>query len=189
MRIVSCTGDRTKETIKFREYTFPDGNPEEWRGFTIFGELLPDGKLDPAALDLLGKARKIADETDDKAQLLLIGNSLVETARAYFANGADRVFVYDDPSLKDHDAERYAAVLWQFIDNYKPAALYFIQTPSGEILSSRIIDRLRTVMPFDGETTVTEEIPAAASPDPSRRGELVICEIPYVYSGWMDITS
>ena len=178
MRIVLCTSSNIKETINYREYLFPDGNPEEWRGITIFGELLPDGTLDPAALDLLGKAREIADETDDKAQLLLIGDGLVETARAYFANGADRVFVYDDPALKEYDDEQYAAVLWHFVDNYKPAALYIIQTPCGESLSYDIIKQVKTVMPFDGETTVTEESPAAAAPDSSRRGELVICEIP-----------
>ena len=178
MRIVICTSSNIKETINYREYLFPDGNPEEWRGVTIFGELLPDGTPDPAALDLLGKARKTADETDDKAQLLLIGDGLVETARAYFANGADRVFVYDDPALKEYDDEQYAAVLWHFVDNYKPAALYFIQTPCGKMLASRIIDRLKTVMPFEGETAFTEGSSAAAAPDPSRRGELVICEIP-----------
>ena len=67
MRIVLCTSSNIRETINYREYIFPDGNPEEWRGITIFGELLPDGTLDPAALDLLGKARKIADETDRKS--------------------------------------------------------------------------------------------------------------------------
>ena len=178
MKIILCEQAADKERTNYREYTFPDGNPEEWRGVTILGELLPDGTLDPAALDLLGKARKIADETDDKAQLLLIGDGLVETARAYFANGADRVFVYDDPSLKEYDDEQYAAVLWHFVDNYKPAALYIIQTPCGESLSYDIIKQVKTVMSFDGEMTITGKFPAAAEPDLSRRGELVICEIP-----------
>ena len=178
MKIILCEQAADKEKKNYREYTFPDGNPEEWRGITIFGELLPDGTPDPAALDLLGKARKIADETDDKAQLLLVGDGLVETARAYFANGADRVFVYDDPALKEYDDEQYAAVLWHFVDNYKPAALYIIQTPCGESLSYDIIKQVKTVMPFDGETAFTEGSPTAPAPDPSRRGELVICEIP-----------
>ena len=178
MKIILCEQAADKEKTNYREYIFPDGNPEEWRGVTILGELLPDGTLDPAALDLLGKARKIADETDDKAQLLLIGDGLVETARAYFANGADRVFVYDDPVLKEYDDEQYAAVLWDFVDNYKPAALYIIQTPCGESLSYDIIKQVKTVMPFERETVITGKYPAAAAPDPSRRGELVICEIP-----------
>ena len=179
MKIIVYSKDYSGELSNYREYEFPDGNPEEWRGITVFGELLGDGTLDPAALNLLGKTRHLTDETDDKAQLLLIGEGLVETARAYFANGADRVFVYDDPAMKDFNIDNRCSCLMHFIDNYKPAALCFNQTPIGEKLSSRIIDRLKTVMPFSGERTVTEKSSAeSSSPNLTRRGEIVICEIP-----------
>ncbi len=178
MKIIVCEEDTYRGQTNYREYEFPDGNPEEWRGITIFGELQRDGTLDPTALHLLGKARHMADETDDKAQLLLIGEGLVETARAYFASGADRVFVYDDPALKDFSEESQCACLMHFIDNYKPAALYFNQTSCGEKLSARVIDWLKTIMHFAGERTVSEKSPVSYAPDSSRLGELVICEIP-----------
>ena len=178
MKIIIYSQDKSGNQCEYREYVFPDGNPEEWRGITIFGDLLSDGTLDPAALDLLGKARQIADETDDKAQLLLIGDELVETARSYFTNGADRMFVYDDPALKDSGEDSLFDCLMHFINNYKPAALYFIQTSCSEKLFFRIINHLKTVMPFAGERNYTGQSPTSFAPDVTRRGEIVICEIP-----------
>lgn len=178
MKIIACSKGNNGEHTNYREYEFPDGNPEEWRGITVFGELKNDGTLDPAALDMLGMARYMADETDDKAQLLLIGEKLVETSRIYFANGADRVFIYEDPALKDFSEELWCSCLVHFIDYYKPAALFFNQTSCGEKLSSLIISHLKPVMPFSGVKIINGQSPVSSSPVPSRRGEIVICEIP-----------
>ena len=178
MKIILCTKNKQENNTDYQTYTFPDGNPEEWRGETIFAELQPDGSLTQGSLSLLGKARADADLTDDKAQLLLIGNELVETAREYFGRGADRVFVYDDPMLKDYDPDRYSTVLMHFINNYKPASVYFAQTCPGKELSTRIIESVKNILPFEGETLRKEPDPKSFPPDPNRRGELVICEIP-----------
>ena len=178
MRIRKCVKIENLSCVECRVFEFPDGNPEEWRGITVFAEVLPDRSPDPAALDLLTKAREFAEKTGDKAQLLMIGEGLVEIARAYFSCGADRVFVYDDPSLQKYDEDRYASVLMHFIDNFKPAELNFVQTPRGERLSARVIEGLSAILPFAGESFVTENCTAIAESDTSRRGELVICEIP-----------
>lgn len=178
MIIILCTKNEQENIIDYQTYTFPDGNPEEWRGETVFAELLPDGSLTQDSLSLLGKARAAADQTDDKAQLLLIGDRLVETARDYFANGADRVFVYDDPMLKDCDIERYTTILMHFINNYKPASIYFEQPHPGKELSTRIIESVKQILPFKGETLRKEPVPEPLPLDSNRRGELVICEIP-----------
>ncbi len=178
MKIVLYKDNPAQTKIEYTAYSFPDGNPEEWRGITIYGEFLPEGTLDHAALGLLGKARVLADRTNDKAQLLLIGGGLIEGARDYYANGADRVFVYDDPTLKDYDEERFFTTIMHFINNYKPAVLCFRQSSCGELLCSRVIDQLKTILPFEGDTQTADRYPAAIEPDISRLGELVICEIP-----------
>ncbi|MDQ9871232.1 hypothetical protein RFX30_17900, partial [Acinetobacter baumannii] len=76
-----------------------------------------DGKLSPIALELLGKARDLANDLDDKTvTAVLIGyqvGGLVDELAAY---GADRVVVIDDPELKDYRTEPYTQALSGFID-------------------------------------------------------------------------
>ena len=145
-----------------------DNNPgdNECQDAAVYGELLPGGELRPGSLALLAAARDLVHGSGPRTALLLIGDGLVETARRFYAYGADRVFVYDDPSLKEYDAERYAAVVSHFVTNYKPSAILFDDTPQGQLL----LAPLGTVEAFaEGK---------AVEPDSARKGELIICEIP-----------
>ena len=145
-----------------------DNNPgdNECQDVAVYGELLPGGELCLGSLALLAAARDLVYGSGPRTALLLIGDGLVETARRFYANGADRVFVYDDPSLKEYDAERYAAVVSHFVTNYKPSAILFDDTSQGQAL----LAPLGTVEAFDGwEDPVN---------DPDRKGELIICEMP-----------
>ena len=144
------------------------------REIAVLGEFCPDGVIHPASLQLLAKARELVDRRGQKAELILIGDGLVETARRYYADGADRVFVYDDPLLKELELERYGAVLKHFITNYRPSVLLVNNTPTGRALAS-------CAAAF-AETERTDGCcfrgGAAFKPDPSRKGELIICELP-----------
>lgn len=150
-----------------------DGD-DQFREIAVFGELQSDGALCPASLALLAEARGLVDRDGKKAELLLIGDGLVETARRFYADGADRVFVYDDPLFKEQDLERYAAVLTHFITNYQPTVFLVNNTPMGRALASRAAEITGTEFPagcrFEGG--------AAFKSDLARKGELIICEIP-----------
>ena len=145
-----------------------DNNPgdNECQDVAVYGELLPGGELCLGSLALLAAARDLVYGSGPRTALLLIGEGLVETARRFYANGADRVFVYDDPSLKEYDAERYAAVVSHFVTNYKPSAILFDDTPQAQSL----LAPLGTVEAFAGGKGL--------EPDLNRKGELIICEMP-----------
>ena len=70
-------------------------NLEEYKGTAIYAQQV-DGKLSPIALELLGKARALANDLDDKTvTAVLIGyqvGGLVDELAAY---GADKVVVID----------------------------------------------------------------------------------------------
>ena len=208
----NCVKHGPEGAFEYRESIISAANKAEWQGIAVFGEFLPDGTIHPVVLELLGKARELADKIGSRVSLVLIGSGLVENARSYFANGADRVFVYDDPLLAAYDTERYTTVLTHFIENYKPSAILVGGTPLGRTLAPRTAARVKTgltadctqldiqsdtdldqIRPaFGGNVmahirtpyhrpqfaTVRWKIFSAMEPDPSRRGELVICEIP-----------
>jgi len=180
MKIIICTMDENPGKIKCHELLFRDGNPEEWRGVTVFGEFTPDGnsgELSPAAGALLGQACQTAAQSDDKAQLLLIGNGLVETARKYFSF-ADRVFVYDDPVLNDFDAPHCTAVFLHFIKNYKPAAVYIRNSEAMQPVIDAVLLGTGEYLECQAEISNYELDRMIPKSDPNHLGELVICEIP-----------
>ncbi len=145
----NCVKHGPEGAFEYRESIISAANKAEWQGIAVFGEFLPDGSIHPVALELLGKARELADKISDKVSLILIGSGLVEKARAYFENGADRVFVYDDPELADFDLERYTTVLTHFIENYKPSTILVGGTPLGRALAPRTAARVRTGLTAD----------------------------------------
>ena len=178
MKIIISSKVNAENTVSYHETSFPDPNVEEWRGVTVFGEFQSSGDLHPLTLELLVKAREMAAESGDKAQLLLIGNGLVENARKFYAYGADRVFVYDDPTLAAVEAERYIRVMAHFIDNYKPAAIIFPETELGVLLQKHILDHAESNGNEMKVNTMWEPSIPGKEHDPAHFGELVICEIP-----------
>ena len=178
MRIYSCTENLALNQIEYQVTSFPDPNAEEWRGVTVFGEFLEDGSLHPLTMILLEKARKLADDDNDKAQMLLIGDGLVASARDYFTYGADRIFVYDDPDLATPDTLRHTEIMAHFINNYKPAAILFPQTELSNHLADCILRYAEAWGNKMESFSFREPIIPAGVPNPAHRGELVICEIP-----------
>lgn len=177
MRIIEFGTEQTENGVQFKESFFPDPNVLEWRGVTVFGEIQSDGSLHPMTSMLLAKAVVMAEKQNDKVQLLLIGNGLTESGKKYFANGVDRVFVYDDISLTNTNQTGYTGVLAHFIDNFKPAVMMFLATPLGSILSAKILSYVTSVgIQSEMITGYTMLPPEIRNSD--KKGELVICEIP-----------
>lgn len=124
-------------------------NLEEYKGTAIFAQQV-DGKLSPIALELLGKARDLANDLDDKTvTAVLIGyqvGGLVDELAAY---GADRVVVIDDPELKDYRTEPYTQALSGFIDEFKPEIVLVGATAIGRDLGPRTSARVETGLTAD----------------------------------------
>ena len=80
-------------------------NLEEYKGIAIYAQQV-DGKLSNIALELLGKARELANDLDDKTvTAVLIGENVGGLTDELAKYGADRVVVIDDPELKDYRTE------------------------------------------------------------------------------------
>lgn len=145
----------------------------ELHGVTVFGECHVGTDPDPIILELLKRARKRIGADGAKVSLVLIGSGIAAKARAYFAYGADRIFVYDDPELGTPSAGQFTAVFRHFLRNYKPDTILGTNTtPSGKTLLTGLVKA-----PFvfhDQAVRVSSEFCA----DRSRHGELVLCEIP-----------
>ena len=122
---------------------------EEYKGVFIFAQQV-DNELSGIALELLGKAKDLANDLDEKkVTAVLLGDNvgnLVDTLAEY---GADRVIVVDDPELKDYRTEPYTHALASVIDEFKPEILLVGATAIGRDLRPRVSSRVHTGLTAD----------------------------------------
>ena len=73
-------------------------NLTEYKDVYVFAEQR-NGKLQNVALELLGKARELADANNEKVVAMLLGKDVKALAPTLIEHGADRVMVVDHDLL------------------------------------------------------------------------------------------
>jgi electron transfer flavoprotein alpha subunit len=119
-----------------------------WRGIAVYVDHV-DGDIHPVTMELLGKARELADKVDFPVYALFVGHGIREKAEELLHFGADKVFVYDHRELKDFRVEPYAAAFEDFINTIKPSSILVGATTVGRSLAPRIAARFRTGLTAD----------------------------------------
>jgi len=118
------------------------------KGVMIYGEVT-EGKLATITAELLGCGRKLADDLGEELYAALIGNDVSDTANEAIAFGADKVYVVDDPLLKDYHTDSYVSVMEKVIKQVTPQILILGQTSIGRDLAPRLAFRLNTAATMD----------------------------------------
>ena len=67
-----------------------------------------DGNLQKVGIELIGEARKLADDLGQNVVAVLLGNQIKDKASELIAHGADKVVVVDDEMLAEYVTEPYA---------------------------------------------------------------------------------
>ncbi len=120
----------------------------EYKGVLICGEVV-EGRLATITTELLGCGRKLADELGEELLATLIGSEIKGFAPDVIAYGADKVYVVDDPLLKDYLTDSYVAVMERIVNQATPRVLLLGQTPTGRDLAPRLAFRLGTGLSVD----------------------------------------
>ena len=122
---------------------------EEYKGVFIFAQQV-DNELSNIALELLGKAKDLAADLDEKkVTAVLLGENVEGLTDKLAEYGADRVIVVDDPALKDYRTEPYTHALAEVIKEYKPEILLVGATAIGRDLGPRVSSRVHTGLTAD----------------------------------------
>ncbi len=118
------------------------------KGVMICGEII-EGRLAPITAELLGGGRDLADKLGEELSAVLLGSGIGDLAKEAVALGADKVYVVDDPLLKDYTTEAYVAAMEKVVKEVSPNILLFGTTPLGRDLAPRLAFRLETVVSMD----------------------------------------
>ena len=106
------------------------------------------GKPAGVSFELLGAARRLARLPAAVAAVLL-GHEVAGLAKDLIAAGADRVYLVEDPELKDFRDEPYTHVMAEVIKEHRPSVVLFGATSQGRSLAPRLAGRLRTGLTAD----------------------------------------
>lgn len=108
-----------------------------------------EGVVQKVAIELLGKARELADSLNEKVVALLLGYEISGQAKELIGYGADKVLCADERELLQYNTEPYAQAITQIVNEYKPAVVLIGATTIGRDLGPRLSARLTTGLTAD----------------------------------------
>ena len=108
-----------------------------------------EGIIQNVALELLSKARELADALNEKVYAMLLGHNLSTQAQECIAYGADTVLRVDAPELETYTTEPYAQAKREIIIENKPSIVLIGATTIGRDLGPRLSARVETGLTAD----------------------------------------
>jgi electron transfer flavoprotein alpha subunit len=108
-----------------------------------------DGKLEDIGLELLGRARMLADNLGVKAAAVLIGDEVKALAEKLCHYGADKIYVLEHPLLEHYQANSYARVIYDLVHKYQPQIMIYGATSCGRDLAPRVASATKAGLTAD----------------------------------------
>ncbi len=108
-----------------------------------------EGNIQGVAIELLGKARNLADSLGENVYAMLLGKNIEDKAENLIAYGADKVIVASYDELDEYTTEAYTQAISQIANEYKPSIILFGATTIGRDLGPRLSARLSTGLTAD----------------------------------------
>lgn len=130
--------------------TTPKIDKSKWNGIAVYMEVDDEG-VHPVSYELIGKAQELARVINHPVYAILITDE--EKATRYsdeiLSYGVDKLFIYQDDSLKTFNVELHAKCVEDFIENIHPTTVLYGGTLLGRSLAPRIAAHFRTGLTAD----------------------------------------
>lgn len=150
-----------------------------YKGVFVFVEQRK-GEIQDVSLELIGKARDLADALNDKVYAMLLGSDIAGRANGLIAHGADVVICVDSPELADYLTEPFTQAVCHIVNEYHPNILMLGATTIGRDLGPRLSARLQTGLTADcTKLEIAEEDKALLMTRPAFGGNLmatIVCK-------------
>jgi electron transfer flavoprotein alpha subunit len=108
-----------------------------------------EGVIADVSLELVGKARQLADELGVEVESVLLGKAVEHLVPTLHQYGADHVFVAEDPALEPFTALPFTKVFVELAAEHKPYIVLFGATHVGRSLAPRVASTLMTGLTAD----------------------------------------
>lgn len=121
---------------------------KDYKNIWVYVETF-ENKSKSVGLELLGQARILADELNEKVAAVVMCTDAAEAVKEAVAYGADEVYVLENEEYRYFDAEKQSYAFTELIDKYKPSAVFIGATNNGRDLGSRTAVKEHTGLTAD----------------------------------------
>lgn len=129
----------------------------EWNGILIFAEQVA-GKLHPVTFELIGEARRLAEEVGYQVSAVLVGSAgTYKNAEKLLPYGVKTVFTYEHEEFRGLKTDCYTDALADCIATLKPSVVLIGGTPAGRSLAPRLSTRFHTGLTADCTSLAMKE--------------------------------
>jgi electron transfer flavoprotein alpha subunit len=108
-----------------------------------------DGKIAEVSIELISKARDLANQLKVQATAVLLGSGVQKAAESLIPYGVDRVFVVENKGLAHYTPVPYTKVLVEVIRKHAPQIVLYGATTTGRDIAPRIASALRVGLTAD----------------------------------------
>jgi electron transfer flavoprotein alpha subunit len=108
-----------------------------------------NGELKDTPIELMSKARRLADTLGVKLAAAVLGDGVKETAKKLIHYGADKVYLVEHPLLAAYQTNSYAKVIFDLIHKYEPQIVLYGATATGRDLAPRIASAAKAGLTAD----------------------------------------
>ncbi|MFD3156367.1 FAD-binding protein [Haloimpatiens sp. FM7330] len=143
-----CVKKGPKGVVEFIEENKKEIDKSKWSGIAVYVDHV-EGEIHPVTFELIGKAKELAEKTNQPVYCLFAGHNIKDKAEQILHYGVDKVFVYDYQELTDFRIEPYTAVFEDFINKFKPSSILVGATTVGRSLAPRVAARFKTGLTAD----------------------------------------
>ena len=110
-------------------------------GTLVLGELA-EGRLQSITGELLAAGRRLSEALDNEVTVALLGSNLNGLADDVISQGADKVYLVEDPLLAEYQIDLHLAAFEQLCRQVGPSVVLVGKTPFGRDLGPRVAFRL-----------------------------------------------
>jgi len=96
------------------------------------------------SFQLIGQARKLADELETSVEVVLLGDNLDGQAQQLLAAGADRMYLGNNPDLAFYQPEIYTEIVVKLARKRQPEIMLIGSTSMGRELAPLVAASLET---------------------------------------------
>lgn len=96
------------------------------------------GAITKLSIDVLGKARELADKYGGKVTGLVLGNDFADLSGNLARVGADEILLAENEKLTDYNSEIYGKIICGEIEKLKPQVVFLGSSRIGKELASQI---------------------------------------------------
>ena len=107
------------------------------------------GRLEETPLELMSKARHLADTLNVKLAAVLLGDGVKKLGTKLTQHGADKVYLVEHPFLGAYQTNGYAKVITNLIHKHKPQIVLYGATVTGRDLAPRIASAAKAGLTAD----------------------------------------